>query len=58
VIATDAFSRLARDAAKSQGLSDARIIDVEHPIGGIDDDELRGRSQTAADELLRRIGRT
>lgn len=52
VIATDAFATLAREAARSQGLPDARIVRVAHPIGGVGDAELRARAETAVDAAL------
>ena len=52
VIATDAFAALAREAARSQGLPDARIATVAHPIGGVNDEGLRGRADAAVDAVL------
>ena len=52
LIATDEFAALARDAAHAQGLPDARIATVAHPIGGITDEALRGRADSAVDAVL------
>ena len=52
LIATDEFAALARVAARAQGLPDARIATVAHPIGGITDEALRGRAESAVDEVL------
>ena len=52
VIATDAFDALASEAARSQGLPDARIVSVAHPIGGASDEALRGRAEAAVDAVL------
>ena len=52
MIATDAFFDLAREAAASQGLPDARILSVAHPIGGVADSALRARADVAVDALL------
>ena len=52
VIATDEFAALASDAARSRGLPDARIVTVAHPIGGVSDEGLRSRAETAVDAVL------
>ena len=52
LIATDEFAALARDAGRAQGLPDARIATVTHPIGGIPADALRGRAESAVDTVL------
>lgn len=51
-IATDAFLSLAREAARSQGLPDARIAAIEHPIGGVAESELDARAEAAIDAVL------
>jgi hypothetical protein len=52
VIATEEFVSLARTTAHDQGLPDARIVSVMHPIGGISDGALRVRAETAIDAVL------
>jgi hypothetical protein len=52
LITTNEFSGLAREAARSQGLPATRIVVVDHPIGGIDNDALRRRGETATDRML------
>ena len=52
VVATDAFETLAREAARTQGLPDARIATVGHPIGGIPEPELAARRSQLVDKLL------
>jgi hypothetical protein len=52
VIATDEFEALAVEAARSQGLPDARMVTVAHPIGGVSDEGLRARAETAVDAVL------
>jgi hypothetical protein len=52
LIATDEFAALARDAGRAQGIPDARIAEVAHPIGGITDEALRGRAESAVDAVL------
>ena len=36
----------------SQGLVDARIVTIEHPIGGVTDEELEARAVGALDAVL------
>lgn len=56
VVATDAFEALAREAAGAQGLPDARIAVVTHPIGGIRAEELAARRTQLVDALLALLG--
>ena len=43
---------MAREAARAQGIPNARIATVAHPIGGISDEALTGRAETAIDGVL------
>lgn len=52
LIATSEFAPLAREAARSQGLPEARIATVAHPIGGVSDEALRSRADAAVDVVL------
>ena len=52
VVATDAFVTLARDAARAQGLADARIATVPHPLGGVARETLHEHADTAVDTVL------
>ena len=52
VIATEEFVALARDAARSQGLPAARIATVPHPIGGVGEEILRGRADSAVESVV------
>ena len=52
MIATHAFEGLAIESARSQGLPEARILSVAHPIGGVDDERLRRRAEAAVDGVL------
>ena len=51
-MATSAFERLAREEARAQGLPDARIAVVPHPLGGSSDEALLARADAAVDEVL------
>jgi len=52
VIASVEFSALAREAARAQGLPDARIATVEHPIGGVGESVLLARAESLVDTVL------
>jgi hypothetical protein len=52
VVATGAFAGLAREEARAQGLAQARIAVVPHPIGGIAEARLLERADAAVDEIL------
>jgi hypothetical protein len=52
VVATESFAGLAREEALAQGLPDARIAVVPHPIGGTKSSVLRTRADAAVDEIL------
>jgi hypothetical protein len=52
LIATAEFAALAHEEARSQGLPDARVATVAHPIGGVSDVALRSRADAAVDAVL------
>ena len=52
VVATAEFEALARSEAAAQGLAEARIAVVAHPIGGVGDEVLRGRADAAVDAIV------
>jgi hypothetical protein len=52
VVATEAFAALAREEAGAQGLAEARIAVVPHPIGGVADARLLERADAAVDAIL------
>jgi len=51
VVATASFAGLAREEAARQGLAEARIAVVPHPIGGVREAELLARADAAVDEI-------
>ena len=55
VIATEKFSELARQSAEQLGLSDARIVVVAHPIGGVSKDDLGRRADAATEDVMSRL---
>ena len=52
VVTTRHFAGLAREEAGAQGLADARIAVVPHPIGGIARTLLLERADAALDEIV------
>ena len=48
VVATTPFAALAHSVADAFGLPDARIVVVEHPLGGTDADAIQRRGHGAA----------
>ena len=52
VVATESFAGLAREEALAQGLPDARIAVVPHPLGGVRAHELRRRADAAVDQII------
>jgi len=49
VVTTDEFETLSRESARTQGMPDARVVRVAHPIGATTEDGLRQRAEGAAD---------
>jgi hypothetical protein len=50
---------MARGAAAARDVTDARIVAIPHPLGGIDEDTVRARAASAVDavrDLLTRPG--
>ena len=56
MVATEEFAALARGEAAAQGMAEARIAVVPHPIGGVGDEVLRARADAAVDEIVALFG--
>ena len=52
LVATESFAGLACEEALAQGLPDARIAVVPHPIGGVAEARLLERADAAVDEIV------
>ena len=52
VVTTDRFEGLSREAAAQSGLPDARIVSVQHPIGGVKRDVLDERADRLVDDVM------
>jgi hypothetical protein len=42
---------MARGAAAARDLPDARIVAIQHPLGGIDEDAVRAHAASALDAV-------
>jgi hypothetical protein len=52
VVTTTAFEVLTRAVAERSRLPDARIAVIEHPLGGITDDDVRARAHAVVDDVV------
>ena len=52
---TDAFSRLAVLQSRAMGHPDLAVVLVEHPLGGIETDEVRDKARVAAKAVVDRL---
>ena len=47
------FHNLTIQVATAFGLPDARMVVVEHPLGGVEEEVIVGRAHTIVEEVLR-----
>ena len=52
-IATDQFINMGRASAEAQGMPDYPFVVMEHPIGRLEDVELRQRAEAVLPEVVR-----
>lgn len=52
VLATHEFDELARECARNEGIAEARIVTVRHPIGGASPEALHEKAAAALDAVL------
>ncbi len=52
VLATGEFLELAQESARNEGIADARIVSVTHPIGGEPHAALAEKADTALESVL------
>ena len=57
VVATTSFAELARMVAAQMAFADARIVVVEHPLGGADEAGVRSRAESAVEPALAQFTR-
>jgi hypothetical protein len=46
------FHNLTLQCATAFGLPDARVVVVDHPLGGIDEDAVLARAETIVEDVL------
>jgi hypothetical protein len=52
VVTTTGFQNLTEQVSQAFRLPDARIVVVEHPIGGIEDPAVIARAQSIVEDVL------
>ena len=52
MVTTPNFLNLTQQCARAFGLADARIVIVEHPIGGIETPAVLERARSIVEEVL------
>ena len=55
-VGTHAFERLAALQSKAMGHPDLAVVIVEHPLGGIEPEEVRAKAAVAAAAIVERFG--
>jgi hypothetical protein len=55
VFTTTKFELLTNKVAANFGLANARIVTVEHPLGGTDEDTIRRCADAAVDSVVARL---
>ena len=52
VVCSTAFQKLGETQARVFGVPDLPLLIVQHPLGGMDIDTVRGRAEVAAPQLV------
>ena len=55
VVTSTAFQKLGETQAKIFGVPDLPLLIVQHPLGGLDLDSVKGRADAATPQLVRLI---
>ena len=55
VVATEKCADLASRSAAQSGLAAARIVVLEHPVGGVAKDALEARGDAASDAVMNKL---
>ena len=51
-VATDSFTRLAALQSKAMGMPELAVVTIEHPLGGIEPDEVRAKAALAVGKVI------
>ena len=52
VVCSTAFQKLGETQAKIFGVPDLPLLVIQHPLGGLDIDSVRGRAEVATRQLI------
>jgi hypothetical protein len=55
VVCSNAFLKLGQTQAKIFGVPDLPLLIIQHPLGGLDLNGVKGRAEVAAPQLLKVI---
>jgi len=55
VVCSTAFQKLGQTQAKIFGVPDLPLLIIQHPLGGLDLDSVKGRAEVATPQLVRLI---
>jgi hypothetical protein len=55
VVCSTAFQKLGQTQAKIFGVPDLPLLIIQHPLGGLDIDSVKGRAEVATPQLVKLI---
>ncbi|HEV7802271.1 MAG TPA: hypothetical protein VGP15_14435 [Burkholderiales bacterium] len=55
VVCSNAFLKLGQTQAKIFGVPDLPLLVIQHPLGGLDIDSVRGRAEVATPQFVKLI---
>ena len=55
VVTSTAFRKLGETQAKIFGVPDLPLLIIQHPLGGLDIDSVKGRAEVATPQLVKLI---
>ena len=55
VVTSTAFQKLGQTQAKIFGVPDLPLLIIQHPLGGLDIDSVKGRAEVATPQLVKLI---
>ena len=55
VVCSTAFKKLGETQAKIFGVPDLPLLIIQHPLGGLDIDSVKGRADVASPQLVKLI---
>ena len=55
VVCSGPFIKLGRTQAKDFGVPDLPLLEIQHPLGGLGLDDVKGRANAAVEQFLKLI---